>query len=196
MKKSFILTDVDDVLLDWIGPFQDFLHAQGISTNTPTLLDWDLSTWIKLPDNDIRRLVHEFNNSANFKTLPSFSDAKSVIRSLSKTHEIVAITSCSRDSKIVQDRILNLKKEFGIDFHNVHSLNYGEDKKEFLSKYPSSLWLEDKLEGAVQGLSCNHLAKLVNRSHNQKDNHPEVERIESWHEIVKLIDASKRSDKK
>ena len=196
MKKQFILTDVDDVLLDWIGPFQEFLHAKGIMTNTPTLLDWDLSTWITLPDSEIRQLVHEFNNSNYFHRLPAFKDAKSVIKDLAKTHEIVAVTSCSRDNKIVTDRMKNLQVEFGINFHQVHCLNYGEDKKEFLSKYPPSFWLEDKLEGAVQGLSCKHMAKLVNRSHNQKTNHDEVQRIDSWHEIVKLIDASKKDAQK
>lgn len=190
MKKDFLLSDADDVLLDWINPFQEYLHSLGIKTKSPTLENWDLSTWVDLSNDEIRKLVHEFNNSPKFKSLPSFKDAKSVIRKLSKTHNIVVITSCSRDNKIVMDRMHNLEKEFGIEFHKVHCLNYGEDKKEYLKLYPSSFWLEDKLEGAVQGLDCNHLPKLMNRSHNQNDHHPEVERIDSWHEVMKMIDDS------
>lgn len=196
MKKDFLLSDADDVLLDWINPFQDYLHSLGIKTNSPNLKNWDLSTWINLSNDEIRKLVHEFNNSPKFKALPAFKDAKSVIRKLAKTHNIVVITSCSRDNKIVMDRMHNLEKEFGIKFHKVHCLNYGEDKKEYLKLYPSSLWLEDKLEGAVQGLHCNHIPKLMNRSHNQNDHHPEVQRIDSWHEVMKMIDDSKRNAKK
>ena len=184
--KPLIITDVDDVLLDWLKSFKRFLKTKNIETNTPELMNWDLRTWVKALPEEILPLVREFNNSKAFAKIPALEDAKEVLPRLRRSHDFVAVTACARDEKTVRQRKNNLEI-LGIDFKDIHCVEIGEDKSEILKNYPESIWVEDKYEGALQGVKVGHKSFLINRSYNLHQNHDSLTKVSCWREIEKLI---------
>lgn len=184
--KPLILTDVDDVLLDWLKAFRNFLLSKNIDTHTPELLDWDLRTWVKTHPDEVKYLVMEFNNSPAFSKIPVLDDAKEVLPRLRRSHDLVAVTACARDEKTVSQRKKNLKL-LGVDFKEVHCINIGEDKSEILKNYPQSIWVEDKYEGALQGSKLGHQTFLINRSYNLHQTHESINKVSCWREIERKI---------
>jgi FMN phosphatase YigB (HAD superfamily) len=183
MDKKYLLLDADDTIIDWLSHFKQFILAKNVPLKGKDLLEWDLSSWLDIPKNDISKLIHEFNCSEHFKSIPAFKDAKKVLKKLSKSHRIIVITSCSTDMMIQENRAINLKSQFGNIFEKIHCLDYGVSKKEVLSMYPNSVFIDDKMENLVAALEVGHIPLIIHRAFNSKASHPKIKRMMDWFEI-------------
>lgn len=182
-----LLVDVDDVLLNWVGAFKKFLKKKGVSTNGDLPSQWDLRPWVNHPD--VLDLIDEFNHSEHFEYLePDHEAVVALARLYSHGFQIYAITSCTDEAPAIERRKSNLNSHFGPLFEDVICLPLGGCKLKTLKNFPrGSFWVEDKLENAVAGLKAGHRAILLDKSHNQGGDHPEVTRCESWSEVCQLI---------
>lgn len=194
MQPRYILSDVDDCILDWLTSFREWCAYKGLKTRGDRPTNYNLETW--LPKGaDVLGLINEFNRSPHFGLLLPFPDARSVLPRFKESgHPIVAITSCSSEPAVVAMRKRNLDEIFGENFfENVHCIDLGESKKSRLKKYPDgSLWVEDKFESAVDGALLGMTSVLIDRSHNQGVSHPYVKRVTDWYEIYKYAAVPER----
>lgn len=189
-KKPVLLTDVDGVLLDWVKIFGQFAQSKGFTLFMEHPQTWGMNEWFGADANAIRSLISEMNSSEIFAKLPPFTDALKVLPELARTHDLVAITCCSNDTKTIQRRKENLKV-LDVKFKEVHCLNFTDSKKELLAAYPKTLWVEDRFEGAKSGVETGHDAFLINRSYNQDEHHEEIIKVDSWHQIQKYLQGKK-----
>lgn len=177
-----LLTDVDDVLLNYMDSYKRYVEHCGYSFRYEEPVQWDLTHWV---DGPWKELIKEFNSSKYFSQLEPFPDAVRAIKELKYEYKIIAISACSKDSRHLRER--NLKDVFGDAISDIHLVDLGISKYEILSSMPKSIWVEDRMEGAIDGMLCGHNTFLMNRSHNLYQEHPEVKKVDSWDEILKLI---------
>jgi len=186
-RERFILTDVDGVLLDWTSAFRDFLLKNRVGLKTDYPQDWDLLSWIDQDAASITELILRFNRSNQFAKLKGFPDAQEILPKLQIKYQIVAITCCSSEPKVAKKRVQNLEQQFGFVFDQVHCLDLGQSKADCLKLYPSSVWIEDRFEGALEGSLHGHQALLINRDYNRQKEHPQIRRIDSWAEVQSVL---------
>lgn len=186
MKKPYLLTDVDGVLLDWIKSFGLYVQSRGYKLNFPTPKTWEMTEWFGGDHKTIVKLITEFNSSPAFAEIPVLEDARRVLPILAEKYRLVAITCCSTDKKTISRRKSNLKL-LGVSFEEVHCLNFTDSKSDLLKSYDPSIWVEDRIEGAESGFNAGHQSFLRGATYNQNHNHEGVIRVSSWDEISKLI---------
>jgi uncharacterized HAD superfamily protein len=185
-KKPILLTDVDGVLLDWVKTFGEYAKAQGYNLRQEHPTTWEMTEWFGADIDTIRRLITEMNSSKIFAEIPPFEDAMKVLPKLAEKYDLVAITCCSDDATTVARRKKNLEV-LKVDFKDVHCLKFTESKKDLLSSYHTTLWVEDRFEGAKSGVETGHKSFLINRPYNLHENHDEIVKVDSWHQIQKFL---------
>jgi hypothetical protein len=197
MNKPMILTDVDDVCLNYIEGFRIFAERV-LGRKILGLPDqWDMSNWLGLnSEQEATDLVHQFNHGEpEFGMLPPLAEAEKYIPQLSKHCNIVAITCCSTDPTPVALRNKNLERVFGKGvFSEVICQPLGTRKVHNLSIFKDCnviAWVEDKAEAAVDGASMGYRSFLMEQSHNKKyrdenTNSPLVF-VKSWKDIANVI---------
>ena len=180
-NKPIILTDIDGVVLDWVGALKIFLQHSGIKTATPDPTEWHLDKWILAPNPN--KVIDNFNKTAMFGKLRPFVDAKYMIPKLSNSFTFVGITSCSSDEETVVRRFNNIEDIFPGIFYNIHFLDLGDSKTDALNEYAPTIWVEDNTSNALAGAHSGHECFLINRSYNVNDKPDGVKKIDSWHDI-------------
>lgn len=186
MGGSYVLTDIDDVLLDWFGGFRQYCQAKKIKMKPGYPSTWYLGDHVET--NDILRLIDVFNNSVPFGFLTPIPGAVSRIQKLKKDgFKIVGISACTDVPKSVERRKRNLLTTFGDCFEDIICLSLGNTKKGTLKRFPPSIWIEDKWEGAIEGIEFGHDPIILTKPYNAKFSHPEIQRAENWEEIYELV---------
>jgi hypothetical protein len=188
MKK--ILTDCDGVLLDWETPFHQWMkdreynQVRADSYHIHMMYD-------HLAQDEAKRLVKEFNNSAWMGFLPTFRDADEGIAKLfNHGYRFDVITSLSLDPYAKNLRWINLDNNLGGDaFDELVCLDTGADKDDALKQYAGTgyWWIEDKPENCDTGLKFGLKPILIDHSHNQWYSNPNVIRVKDWQEICEVI---------
>lgn len=187
-KKPVLLTDVDGVILDWVKTFGEFAVSKGFTLRMESPLTWEMSEWFGATSEQIKSMITEMNSSEIFARIPAFPDAQNVLPQLAEKYDLVAITSCSNDPLTIQRRVKNLQL-VDVRFKEVHCLNFNETKKTLLSAYPTTIWVEDRFEGAESGVETGHKSVLINRSYNLNQYHQKIIKVDSWHQIQNLLKA-------
>lgn len=193
-----ILTDVDEVLLDWATPFQEWVRSH-YPEHQPTscLRDhWHIEAWLNCPIEHSRELIRRFNGDPdiwpNFQPLPGAVEA---IDSLTKDGwRFVAITACAEDDDTVKGRWKNLRNVFGDAFDTLHCVGLSSSKAPYLKRYRETYWIEDKIKHAVDGADLGHFTFIVDYKHNEKLEDPRIVRVDHWDEIRDHIE--KRENQK
>lgn len=184
--KKVLLTDVDGVLVDWVGSFGRYAESQGHKLRMKTPETWEMTEWLGVEGSTIQKLIKEFNSSKAFAEIPVFKDALSALPEISRYYDLVAITCCSSDPETVANRKKNLEM-LNVKFKEIHCLNATESKSRLLNAYAPTIWVEDRIEGAEAGHSAGHRAFLRDTTYNNNFSHPDIGRITSWNDILKLI---------
>jgi hypothetical protein len=167
------LTDVDEVLLDWVTAFSDFVTVQGYTVDTRGPLGWNLSRCVTksggepCDELEVTRLVGLFNSSTRFRNLRPCAGAVDAIRRL-RIHRfhVVAISSCldpENADVIRQHRSANLRQIFGTDIQRVVCVPLGASKKQALAAFPPSVWVDDNPRHVQDGRDVGHRAYLMTR---------------------------------
>jgi len=186
MKK--ILTDCDGVLLDWEGPFHEWMTKKGYTKIKHGV--YSLSEAYGIPKEDKHDIVREFNESAWMCCLPVLRDSRTGVATLVDAgYTFDCITSLSTDPHAKSLRWKNLHQHFGEDaFNDLICLDTGADKDDALVKYkPGLWWIEDKPENCDTGLKYGLKPILIDHPHNQWYQNPAVVRVKTWRELCEVI---------
>lgn len=193
MSKT-ILTDVDGVLLDYTGSFEDWILNVKFPAETIEESLYDFSTieeWLGITLEESLKLIKEFNQTQYFSNLPSFEDAQEVVNCMKKEgYNFVAITACDDSEEAYAMRKRNLDKYFPNVFDDIiHTgLHSKEGKKPFLEKYKNAIWVEDTYKHALEGHKLGHKTFLMDGNRNLGINVEDgITRVNSWWDIFENV---------
>jgi hypothetical protein len=190
--KKLILTDADGVLLDWEWAFNVWMQEHGFEEVPGSKLNYDMSVRYGIPQEQVKKLIRLFNESAAIGFLPALRDAVYYVKRLHEEHgfRFHCITSLSLDANAQKLREMNLNKLFGTTaFERIVCLATGADKDEALQEYEGTgcYWLEDKIENAEAGYRAGLRSLLVEHGHNMHYYHEGITTVKNWREIYQLI---------
>lgn len=193
-----ILLDCDEILLDMITPFSAFMKERtGKDCLEVRLYAGEWSFF----ENDIEKFktyVNEFHHSSYFRTLPPIPGAKEAIKRLKTLGQDLIIISAASPEEIPRlSRIKNLEVIFGKNtFKEINLLPFMTSKKEILSSYPKSFFIDDSPKNALVGLECGHSPIVLKYPFNESrikrklSTFPQIKVCENWKQATLLIESS------
>jgi len=191
--SQVILTDCDEVLFDWAGPFEAWVRATYPQhCSAPGCLQdyWDVERWLSCPIEESRELIRIFNSTAEFWN--NFQPLPGVVKNVHKLHDqgfkFVAITACATDRQTYEGRWQNLCEVFGFGvFEALHCVGLGDTKQHHLARFKPTYWVEDKMKHASAGADLGHTSYLINYKHNERYSDSRIIRVDGWDDIYQSI---------
>ena len=198
MKNRIILTDIDGVCLDWEYAFGVYMQQHGFNKQEGSQFKYDIGKRYGIDQEQGKKLIKIFNESAHMGFLPPLRDAMYYIKRLHEEHGYVfhAITSLSTDLNACELRKMNLKKLVGeTAFEKFVFLDTGADKDEALEPYRGSglWWIEDKIDNCEVGAGLGLHPLLMEHGHNLDYNNPAIPKVKNWREIYSIIAPSENT---
>ena len=159
--------DCDDVLLDWLGGFKEYLADLDITPQTPEPKTWSLDEWLGV---SAVPLIKAFNTSEKFGHLrPTPGSVEPIQRLHAAGHSIRVLSSCIvRGGRVKFRRENNLKSQFGDIFSSIDCILLGAEKSTSLKAYATGVWVEDNYGHAVAGALLGHETWMIRRPHNRR----------------------------
>ena len=190
MKNKIILTDADGVLLDWEYAFDVYMQQHGF--NKINALKYNIGTRYGIDNEQGKRLIKIFNESAHMGFLPPLRDAMYYVKRLHEEHGYVfhCITSLTKDENAQELRKMNLRKLFGqTAFEKFIFLDTGADKDEALEQYRDTgyWWIEDKITNAQVGQQLGLKSLLMEHGHNMDYEDNNIPRVKNWRDVYERI---------
>ncbi len=190
--ENIILTDCDGVILDWEWAFHVWMQERGYILKPEGTISYYLHDHFEdLDQQEAKKLIRIFNESAAIGFLPSLRDSTYYVKRLHEEHgfKFHCITSLSKDKNAQRLREMNIKKTFGpTAFEKFVFLDTGADKDDALREYEGSnlFWIEDKPANADVGYELGLQSLLVEHGHNM---HHECAypMVKNWKQIYKII---------
>lgn len=194
--ERIIITDIDDVVLQWEYPFYTWMESNGyVQEKDPNMHPSDVATTYNMTSCKTFDLIKAFNSSAAIGFLPPFRDAQYYIKLLHERHQFkfIAVTSSMADKSAKKLRIRNLRKIFGNNtFVDHHILPLGSSKVEVLqdlyNQYGPVYWVEDSPEHARSGqlIGLKTLLMLHGRNREFSDAYTPVV---NWEGIYSMVES-------
>ena len=187
--SQVILTDLDEVIFDWQGPFENWATGvKGYNPEFPLRNFWDIERWLGLTFEQGRELIEEFNHLDSFGELePLPRVVENVLKLADSGYKFVAITACATDDWTHQARWHNLRRSFGHVFDTLHCVGLSQPKRDLLVRYAPTYWVEDKAAHAKAGIELGHQSFLIDYRWNQYESDPRIKRVKTWDEISQVI---------
>ena len=190
MNEKVIITDVDGVLLDWFHSFNRWMDKRGHKIVEPDA--YQIDKVYGLVRSAGKKLVREFNESADIAFLTPHLDAVKYVRKLyiEKGYVFHVVTSQSDNPRAQELRKQNLKNVFGEAlFEEFTILDTGADKDEALEKYRGTgcYWIEDKPENAELGVELGLEGILMEHDHNKDYLNADIKTAKNWKEVYEYI---------
>lgn len=188
---NLILTDVDGVLLDWIGGFEKYMKSNyALETIDPSSYDIDKRFGITTTDGGFS-YIQDFNHSPLIGELEPQRDAQFFVRKMVQLgYQFIVITSLSKRDTSCNLRIENLNRVFGDGaFEDFVFLDIGEHKVDALARFEGTglPWIEDLPKNALDGHSVGLDTYLVNQTYNTEFAHETIKRVDNWSQIFSHI---------
>lgn len=190
--RGYFLTDIDDCLLYWLEGFKEYAVRKGHHLADAHPKEWDMTGWIldstgrQLAKEDVLALIQEFNDSPEFGQLEGDMDAVETLQFLKQNgFFVVAISSCTDNKTSFQRRKNNIRKHFGATVDKVICLPLGHNKKDILSQFPPSYWVDDKDQNVMCGIQSGHTGLLMSKPWNVHCT--EVQKIDSWKALWNIV---------
>jgi FMN phosphatase YigB (HAD superfamily) len=191
MKKT-MLVDCDGVVLNWEYAFTLWMEEHGFEAVEGGQLLYDIGKRFNIGDDQGKKLIKMFNESAMIGFLPPLRDAVEYVTKLAdEGWEFIAITSLSTNKYAQKLRVKNLDKLFGKGtFVEVTCLATGANKDKALAKYADSglWWVEDKVENAIAGANIGLNPLVMEHGFNMHDD--AIPRVKNWKEIYEIVTKS------
>jgi len=186
--EKIILTDVDGVLLDWDGSFDNWMKINGFKKYSNEF--YDVASRYKITKDKSRKLIRKFNESSEIGFLNPFRDSINYVKKLNnKGYKFHCITSLSNNIYSQKLREINLKNLFGDCFEKFIFLDVSERKDKVLKKYKNRgyYWIEDKLENALDGLNLGLKSILIEHQYSKKIKIENLILVKNWKEIYEIL---------
>lgn len=192
-RKGDLIVDCDDVLLNWIEGFRTYCTDRLRREIDPAgPCGWDMRPWLGLEaEDEVLELITDFNSGDGeyFARLPAFPDAQRALRRIAESgRDIHVVTSCSSSAVVVEQRTANLLAHFGDIFTEIICLDLGVKKGPVLERFHPGLWVEDNHDNGMAGADAGHVAYMLRRSHNRKNEagcrRRDLTWVHDWDEIV------------
>ncbi len=192
--RNIILTDVDGVLLDWVGAFDEWMHEHhNLKIATGGQAEWEIALRYAGHKLDSASIVKQFNESAIIGFLSPWADSVKYVRKLHEEHGYIfrAITSVgdNRYPKILREQ--NLERVFGIGiFDEVVCLPMKDNKRAHLEQYRGRgyWWIEDHVGHAEIGHELDLRSIIVRREYNSvQADRSFLPKANNWRDIYGLI---------
>lgn len=189
-SKKIFLTDIDGCVLNWSAGIKKYLEHE----HSHIELDYDCYHFgIDLEEFDV--LARKFNRSSYFKHLPLCCESLKYITKIHKEfgYSFVGITSCLASDNILESaktinrRKDNLEKYFGDIFEECYCVPFHHTKRDILSNYDHTFWVDDKMEHCRDAHDIGHTSMFMVHPYNKHKNHEHVLRMNSWKEIYDYV---------
>jgi len=191
---QLILTDIDEVLLDWGGAFEAWYLKTYPTFGGPAprgpLEDFhNIEEWLDCPYENSRKLIAHFNQCKDhFPFIKPYDHAVEYVKKLSREgYEFVAITACTDDSWTHDARRANLERFFPGVFDTIHCVGLGQPKTKYLQRYKPTWWIDDKVKHSEEGGRLGHKAFTMNQRYNEHTQLKYSKRVHSWKDIYECI---------
>lgn len=182
---KLILTDVDDTILRFSDPFQDWVVARGYVPDGKLRERYSIERWLNVSRDEAVALIEEFSRSPEMINQPPEECAAEILPFLHRQGwKFVAITACGINDAFRTQRIQTLEDTFGFAFDEVHTVGLRASKDDVLRAYDPAVWVEDNWEHAVNGALIGHKSFIVHRAYNADEEHPEIIRVSCWRELA------------
>lgn len=191
--RKVILTDCDDVLVDWLGSFEKFMERKEYVKVPNTEHEYSFAVRYNISSLKASELVKEFNESSHIEHLLPFLDSSKYVKKLGYLgFKFIVVTSLGEHPESRTKRIKNLESIFGKVFEDVHCVSLGGSKEHVLKNWADSgyFWIEDHMRHAEAGHELGLRSVLIRRPHNshyKTDLFPIVGMENPWKEIYELI---------
>lgn len=195
-NHKLLLVDVDGVILDWEYAFDVYMQQHGFTKVEGGELKYNIGARYNIADEQGRKLIKIFNESAHIGFLPPLRDAMYYVKKLVEEHgyRFHAITSLSNNANAQALRTMNLQKLFGkVAFEKFVYLDTGADKDSALEPYRNTgyFWVEDKYQNCLAGLKVGLKSILMEHGHSLDFDHPEITKVKNWKQIYNIITGEK-----
>lgn len=182
--SRLILTDVDDTVLRFVDPFQDWVAGKGFYVSNRWRETYNIADMIGLSSReDITALINGFVRESNGRQPPEECAAEVIPRLRKKGYRFIAITACGEDPTFRIQRAENLAEAFGFEWDDLHMVPQLGCKRKHLERYEGAVWVEDNWGHAVAGADIGHDTFIVTRPHNAAFNDPRITRVTCWRQI-------------
>lgn len=168
------------------------MTEQGFKRKEGAELKYNISKQYNLDSEIGKKLIRQFNESAEIAFLPPLRDAIKYVKKLHEEHGYIfhCITSLSLNKNSQKLRKMNLEKLFGETvFDEIVFLDTGADKDAALEKYRGSglFWIEDKWTNCITGTNLGLNSLLMTHGHNLEFDHKSVRKVDNWKNIYEII---------
>jgi FMN phosphatase YigB (HAD superfamily) len=179
--NKVLLTDLDDTVLHWNSQFYPFLEKKGYAKRSGEYFHFNFKN---LSHTKLDDLILEFQHSNFFQGLDAFECAVDVLPQFKMEGWAVIGISAARNTDIaLANRHINLKESLDNIFDHVFHTDDHFGKRQYLEKYPNSIWVEDNVHNALMGARYGHKTFLMDQPHNRDCTSKLVTRVNSWDEI-------------
>ena len=183
--------DLDEVLLDFIGPLNDFYNqCYGTKFSRDDYTDYALWNIWNCSQNEANKFVDFFLRSRYYFLVRPLPDAKRVVERLSLKHELCAITArpLFNRSRVINsvDRYFGkLIKEIHFSGNVFNDLHQGASKAEICLVNDIEVMIEDSLEYAEQCASAGIKSFLLTTPWNvKKTTSDKITRLKNLSDII------------
>lgn len=191
-----IILDCDDVLLQFMPGIEDSARMAGLDPCPKGPGSFDLSAWLGLSREDTGRLIRQFieDEESVFGQLPPIDGALEGVRALKEAgFELYVLSSFSDQLGPLRRRTDNLDRLFGAGtFKDIMGLALGSSKLEALKRMNPSIFVDDLLRNACEGVAAGHEVLWMKAHHTLHDFHttptPQgVIKVETWEDIIDQV---------
>jgi len=186
---QIILTDVDETVLRFAEPFEQWMKTQGFIAQYPVRDVHHIDKAFNISNDAILSHINNFCTKDRMATLPAEPDAEEELPVLyNMGYRFIAISACLDDPEIVEARTNNLTKAFGFQWDEIHCVGLNGSKTDLLHQYTkvSNIWVEDNITHAETGYELGYDSFLLTRQYNMMTPFSGY-RVNSWHEIKNKI---------
>lgn len=189
--SKVIVTDCDGVLLDWEFAFDVWVAEKGYKRLPGTEQIFWAGSRYGIHNDDVLKLIYEFNESACIGFLPALRDAQYYVKALAQQGFVFDVVSSLHVDRYAQMlRINNLTHLFGDVFRKINAhLSITGTKEDFLREnYGKSgcWWVEDRMDHADSGAKVGMQALLMDHPYNQ-EYRGNATRVKNWQDIHDML---------
>lgn len=192
-KRMRIGVDLDDVLVDMVGPLVHYYNPiLGYNFSRADNKSFQMrQLWQCTQEESIDR-INKYYQAHDPRSLPPIPGAQKAIAHLSKEHELLIITG---RPKIIETKTREtLSHHFPNVFDDVHFTNFfnavekNKSKAEYCRELQVDVFIEDHYRWAHQIASEDIDTLLFDTPWNQEViSHARMKRVHSWEEITDFI---------